>query len=315
MQKYNVIQKFIHDLVLKSNMIKRSLYEIEKIFYLKNNQNPEIETIFISGLPRSGTTILLNFLYLNDDFASLKYKNMPFITSPNLSKIFFNKNIESTERFHQDGINFNLESPEAFDQVFFNTFTDEEIKKEFINYVNLILCSEKKEKYLSKNNFLFNKIKLIKEILPNSKFLIPIRDPLQQSYSLYKQHIHFLNLQRKDDFVRRYMNYLGHTEFGLDHKYWFEPQNFKDNQSINYWMEQWQMFYKFMHQNFLDDNSCLFIKYDHLNNPNEIEKILKFINVKDFKNFNFKIQKHSIKDVNYSSDLYSKSKEVYDNIS
>ena len=75
------------------------------------------------------------------------------------------------------------------------------------------------------------------------------------------------------------------------------------------------MFYNFMYKNYLDDNSCLFIKYDYLNNPNEIEKILKFINVKDFKNFNFKIQKHSIKDVNYSSDLYSKSKEVYDNIS
>ena len=59
----------------------------------------------------------------------------------------------------------------------------------------------------------------------------------------------------------------------------------------------------------------LFINYDHLNNPNEIEKILRFINLKGFKNFNFKIKKHSIKDINFSSDLHSKSKEVYDNIS
>ena len=41
------------------------------------------------------------------------------------------------------------------------------------------------------------------------------------------------------------MSYLGHTEFGLDHKHWFEPQNFNDTQSINYWMEQWLMFYNF----------------------------------------------------------------------
>ena len=110
------------------------------------------------------------------------------------------------------------------------------------------------------------------------------------------------------------MSYLGHTEFGLDHKHWFEPQNFNDTQSINYWMEQWLMFYNFMHQNYSDDNLCLFVKYDYLDNPEKIKKVLDFTNIKSFKRFDFKIQKHSSGDINYDYDLYRKSKEVYDKI-
>ena len=48
--------------------------------------------VFVSGLARSGTTILLNALYESDEFASLSYKDMPFVLAPNLwSKLSPNK--------------------------------------------------------------------------------------------------------------------------------------------------------------------------------------------------------------------------------
>ena len=38
MQNYNSIQKFLHDIVLGKKFINKSLYEIEKIFFLKKKK-------------------------------------------------------------------------------------------------------------------------------------------------------------------------------------------------------------------------------------------------------------------------------------
>ena len=35
MENYNFYQRFLHDLVLGNNFIKKSLYELEKVIYLK----------------------------------------------------------------------------------------------------------------------------------------------------------------------------------------------------------------------------------------------------------------------------------------
>ena len=51
---------------------------------------------------------------------------------------------------------------------------------------------------------------------------------MQHAYSLLTQHLNFSNLQKEDDFIRRYMNYLGHNEFGLSHKSWNKPVKFKE---------------------------------------------------------------------------------------
>ena len=94
---------------------------------------------------------------------------MPFILSPNFSKLFKKKNIEKKERIHGDGLTYDIDSPEAFDEVFFNN-SEEFIKYELENYLQLILLSSDKEKYLSKNNLNYKRINLINSILPNSIF-------------------------------------------------------------------------------------------------------------------------------------------------
>ena len=49
MQKYSGIQKFLHDFVLSKKFINKSLFEIEKIIYLKNIQIKDQSHIFITG--------------------------------------------------------------------------------------------------------------------------------------------------------------------------------------------------------------------------------------------------------------------------
>ncbi len=313
MQNYSSLQKFLHDLVLNKKFINKSLYEIEKIIYLKNKDIKNQSHIFISSLPRSGTTSLLNFIYSSDQYASLTYKNMPFVLSPHLSKFFNKKNFSKKERLHTDGINYDINSPEALDEIFFNN--DEEfIKNELVNYVQLVLLSENRLNYLSKNNLNFKRINLISSILPNSIFLIPIREPLQHAYSLFSQHKHFNQLQKKDDFIRRYMNYLGHNEFGLNHKPWNRPINFDDNNDINYWLEQWTLFYQNILDKYRSSNNCFFIIYEKLINPNYIKLFLEKTCLKKTETLNLNYFKNSNKkeiDIDYAKNIYEKAKDIY----
>ena len=313
MRNYNLIQKVLHDLVLSKKFINKSLYELEKIIYLKNTDIKSHSHIFISSLPRSGTTTLLNFIYSLNEFGSLKYRNIPFIFSPNFSKLFNKNNIIKKERMHGDGINYDINSPEAFDEIFFSC-NKKNTKNELINYLQLILISEKKNRYLSKNNLNYKRIDLISSILPNSIFLIPVREPLQHSYSLLNQHLHFSRLQKKDDFIRRYMNYLGHNEFGLNHIAWNKPINFNDLNNINYWLEQWTLFYKNIQEKYKNYKNCHFVVYEKLTDQNYINLLLKKIDIKieknttkiNFKNFN----KEKI-NINFEKNLYENSKNIY----
>ena len=130
-KKYSFISKIFHKFVLNSNQRLKVLFEIEKLFFLKGNDNLHTQCLFITGLPRSGSTFFLQSLYNTNFFSSLKYSDMPFVTSPNLwSKInFFKKNILTHERAHQDGIHINLESPEAFEEIFWRSQLDNNYKE------------------------------------------------------------------------------------------------------------------------------------------------------------------------------------------
>ena len=314
MQNYNNIQKFLYDFVLSKKIINKSLFELEKKVYLKNKYLNNQSHLFITGLPRSGTTSLLNFLFSLDEYASLTYNNMPFILSPNFSKLFQNKNITKKERLHGDGIDFDNNSPEALDEIFFNN-NEEFIKEELENYIQLILVCNKKSKYLSKNNLNYKRIDIIQSILPNSIFLIPIREPLQHANSLLNQHLHFSQLQKDDDFIRRYMNYLGHNEFGLDHKAWNKPIQFHDLININYWLEQWNLFYKFIYNKFQSYENCYFVVYEELDNPNYVEKIIKKINLEKDKSIDLQFFRNSNKkelNLRYNKNVYDKGKLIYE---
>ena len=315
MENYSNIQKFLYDLVLSKKIINKTLFELEKIIYLKNKDIKNKSHIFVTGLPRSGTTSLLNFLYSSNQYASLTYRNMPFVLSPNFSKLFNKKNTPRKERAHGDGITFDINSPEAFDEVFFNN--DEEfVKNELLNYLQLILISENKVKYLSKNNLNYKRIDLIKSMLPNSVFLIPIREPLQHAYSLLNQHLHFSQLQQENDFIRRYMNYLGHNEFGLNHKPWDNPINHRDLNKIDYWLEQWCLFYKNILKNYQTYNNCFFIIYEELTNLNYVKMLLEKINLNQVEKLNPNYFKNSNKkeiDINYTKDTYNNAKDIYMN--
>ena len=315
MQNYNNIQKFLHDFVLSKKIINKSLFELEKIIYLKNKDIKNQSHMFITGLPRSGTTSLLNFLFSSNEYAALTYNNMPFILSPHFSKLFHKKDGTKKERLHGDRIDFDNNSPEALDEIFFDN-NEEFVRNELENYIQLILLRNNKSKYLSKNNLNYKRIDIIQSIFPDSIFLVPIREPLQHANSLLNTHLHFSHLQKKDDFIRRYMNYLGHYEFGLNHKPWNKPIYFNDLNNINYWLEQWSLFYEFIYKKFQSYKNCYFVIYEELINSIYIEKIVKKINLEKDKNIDLKFFRNFNKkelNIEYDKNIFDKSQLLYQN--
>ena len=78
MQNYNFIQKILHDLVLSNKVINSSLFEIDKMLYLKN-EDIQKSSYFYNWFAKIWYTSILNFIYSTNEFGSLKYLNMPFV--------------------------------------------------------------------------------------------------------------------------------------------------------------------------------------------------------------------------------------------
>ena len=106
MNNYSFLEQLLHKIVLSSKFLKEMSCDLEKYIFLKFCDDYPDNHVFITGLARSGTTILLNSIHQTNIFGSLTYDDMPFILSPNLwSKINGNGfQKESIERTHGDGI-------------------------------------------------------------------------------------------------------------------------------------------------------------------------------------------------------------------
>ena len=267
MNNYSFLEKILHRLVLSSKSIKNYTYELELALFKKHLINHEDNHVFVAGLARSGTTILMNMIFKSKQFASLTYEDMPFLMAPNFwNKIQPNSKHESLkERAHNDGILISTNSPEAFEEVFWRSFKADISEKQFKEYIHLILNKNKKHRYVSKNNQNVKRLKIIRKIFPNSLVLIPFRSPLQQSNSLIKQHKKFIEMQQEDGFVKDYMNWIFHTEFGLTYKPIISDSlEYKDTHSINHWLEQWLKVYSKLYEELSEDENIIFICYEEL---------------------------------------------------
>ena len=318
MNNYSSSQKLLHKIALSSSMIREIFFDLEKSFFLNENFEIDNKYVFISGMARSGTTILLNAIYETNEFASLTYQDMPFILSPNIwAKL--NKHsrlVEKQERAHNDGIKIDTNSPESFEEVFWKTFDDDvaDSYKEFMYFVQLLCMKYNKNRYLSKNNQNIKRIKHLIKNYPNSKVIIPFREPLQHSFSLFTQHKKFISLQKNDDFTRSYMALIGHSEFGLDYIPQFDNNpkysNFYD---INHWLEQWCLTYNMLSQ-FLNSSQVLFVCYEELcKNRNVYKSILNFIDIDFINEFNFRLSQKEIKP-EYDLELYNECSSIYEKL-
>ena len=272
--------------------MRETAFDVETSLISHKETNDD--NVFVAGLARSGTTILLNALYSSNQFSSLSYKDMPFVLAPNLwSRLSFKKQESNlVERAHGDGIKVSIDSPEAFEEVFWMTFNEftHNTREKFKSYVELINHKYQKKRYLSKNNQNIRRLELISSIFPNSKILVPFRNPIQQAYSLSSQHQRFIESTKNDIFVSDYMRWIGHTEFGPNYIP-IHNKNliFKDDMDINHWLEQWFLTYQNCYEKLKDKKNVYFICYEKLCSSKDYWlDVLRLLNLNNNLDFKFR---------------------------
>ena len=318
MNNYSWLQQKLHQLALSSQFMREITFDVESS--LISTKEIDDNHVFVAGLARSGTTILLNALYKSNQFSSLSYQDMPFVLAPNLwSRLSFNKqDTNLVERAHGDGIKVSAESPEAFEEVFWSTFPeyDKETEEKFKNYVQLINHKYHKKRYLSKNNQNIRRLLLISKIFPCSKILIPFRKPIQQAHSLLSQHQKFILDSKNDKFISYYMKWIGHTEFGPNY---IPVHNknlcFKDDLNINHWLEQWYLTYQNFYENLKNKENIYFICYEKLCSSHEYWlDVLQKLNITDPYNFKFK-ESNKVISLEMDEDIANKGLSLYKELS
>jgi hypothetical protein len=190
--------------------------------------------IFITGLARAGTTILLETLSKSDNVATHRYRDFPFIMTP----VFWNRFVslfaakqDAIERPHKDRIKITRESPDAFEEPIWHYFfpylhdpeklhlldsdtANKAFEKFYREHIQKILLIRKGSRYLSKGNYNLTRIEYISSIFPDARYLIPIRHPLRHVESLVRQHRIFMDYANQNPQVPEYLKSVGHYEFG-----------------------------------------------------------------------------------------------------
>jgi len=190
--------------------------------------------IYITGLARAGTTIILEMLHKHPDLASHQYKHFLIPYLPHWIGQIFKKNMiftKSFERLHKDGIIVTYESPEALEEIFWQKFfngihnennsniisgsiSNPKFEKFYRNYIRKLIFSQNGSRYLAKNNYNVTRLGYLLRLFPNSKFLLIIRNPVDHIASLIKQTRLFIKLEQENPFLNDWLRIIGHHEFG-----------------------------------------------------------------------------------------------------
>lgn len=293
---YNFIERLLHYIAFSVPSLQRILCELENdVYKQKLEYITSRNEVFVTGLPRAGTTLLLELLYATGEFKTFTYRHMPFILTPLFWQKFsqgFQKQGDEKERAHGDGMKVSYDSPEAFEEIIWLAYLEQEIidnqtlnplsnnerTAEFSNILKqaikkvLLLDGhshryEHEMRYLSKNNANISRIEFITNAFPSSTILVIYRNPLSQVTSLIKQHARFTHEHKQNRFSKRYMRWLGHYEFGLNFKPinfdgWLDNRTIPDDPDINFWLQYWTAAYAFALAH--KTENVYFVNYDEL---------------------------------------------------
>ena len=195
--------------------------------------------IYVTGLARSGTTILLETLARHPDVATHRYRDFPMLFTP----YAWNRWLElvprqqeaPAERSHGDGIAVTSESPEAFEEPLWMAFFPELhdanenavldrgtqhplFERFYRDHIRKLLAVRGRRRYVAKGNYNIARIGYLAKLFPDARFVIPVREPVWHIASLMKQHRLFLDGQRDNPAARRHLRRVGHFEFGEDRR-------------------------------------------------------------------------------------------------
>jgi hypothetical protein len=199
--------------------------------------------VFVAGLARSGTTMVLSLLERADAVATHRYRDFPFLCVP-LVWSWLQDRLgagahEPVERPHRDRIRITKESAEAFEEPIWQEFfpwvhdaarchvidgreSNADFEAFFTSHLRKILWLRGGKRYVSKGNYNLARIEYLARVFPTARFVVPVRAPLAHVQSLVEQHALFCRYAQDDARVPKYLAAAGHYEFGPQR----QPANF-----------------------------------------------------------------------------------------
>jgi len=232
--------------------------------------------VYVSGLARSGSTLLLEILAQTPGIVSQCYKDFPPVFTPyawnTMLKHMGTANAAPSERAHKDGILVTQDSPEAMEEPIWTSFfpnahnptvsnvlgpdTDNpEFASFYSSHIKKLLAVHDGQRYLAKANYQVTRLEYLLTLFPDARFVLPVREPATHIASLIKQHDLFSRGQSANKRARDHLLRVGHHEFGLDRV----PINTGDNlataeiaelwddgEELDGWIRYWNMIYGFL---------------------------------------------------------------------
>ena len=253
--------------------------------------------IYVSGLARSGSTLLLELLSRHPEATTHRYRDFPLLHTPYWWNRFLSlvpqQAEEAKERAHGDRLLVTSESPEAMEEVLWMAFfaelhdsarssvltireRDEAFDRFYVDHIRKLLAVRGGSRYLSKANYNVTRIEYLAELFPDSLFVVPIRDPVTHIESLMRQHRKFKALHETDQRLAVHMQRVGHFEFGAirrlvntgDYERVQEIERlWKTGEEARGWGKYWASVYSYVAgviQSRKLQDRCLVVRYEDL---------------------------------------------------
>jgi hypothetical protein len=191
--------------------------------------------VWICGMARSGSTVLLEMLNGLPSFSAHRYSDYPWLWTPywwnHLLARLPLRSPARQERAHRDRILVGRDSPEAFEEVFWMHYFPRrhdphvsqvlgadvdagEFARFYDQHQRKLLLIRGARRYLAKANYQIPRLRFLHRLYPQGRFVIPVREPLAQVASLMRQDALFARLDQEDAAVSAHLARIGHFEFG-----------------------------------------------------------------------------------------------------
>jgi hypothetical protein len=308
--------------------------------------------VYVSGLARSGTTILTEMLERHAELTSHRYSDFPNIWTPYWRNYLLQKTRKEQPvkhvRAHQDRIEVSNDSPEAVEEVLWRHFfpkyragmktgiLDEQISNPefetfYHDHIRKLLLVRNSPRYLAKGNYNLTRLLYILKLFPDARFLIPYRNPVNHIASLIKQHRFFLQAHAEDPRISQQLAFSGHFEFGaLRSAIHFGDEDlhrgiigaWAGGREAEGWALYWAQTYRFLldqlHAHPELEQASLFCSYEALcNQPQEtIDRILVHcdLNKESFRNIRQYYCEHLTLPDYYQPDFTSGELEIIERV-
>lgn len=251
------------------------LGRLESLVLSESLEGLEIDRpVYVTGLARAGTTILLEILASHPDVVTHRYSDFPALFTPYWwGQATANASSAPTERAHGDGLEVTLQSPEAMEEMLWmsqfdhlhdpsrsnvldETTGNPAFETMYREHIRKLLLLRNGSRYAAKGNYNVTRLLYLQKMFPSAKFLIAIRHPVNHVASLAKQHRLFTNGMKDKPRAVAHLQRVGHFEFGVDRR----PINvgdpetlesiqrlWKDGEEIRGWARYWSMLYGWLH--------------------------------------------------------------------